>query len=193
MSVNDDLEYLRREEGFIRDAVSNRVPVLGICLGSQLIAKALGAQVRRNAAKEIGWFELRFTPAATADALFDGLERETVLHWHGETFDLPPGAELLAESELCQNQAFRLGDRAYGMQFHLEVTPEMIADWCLQDENCGDVRELTSPIDPYYNAGRMAELSRRVFGGWCDLLRLAILETSGASESKARDGDGTGG
>jgi GMP synthase-like glutamine amidotransferase len=173
MSVNDDLPYLRCEEQYIREAVAKGVPVLGICLGSQLIAKALGAGVRRNRAKEIGWFELRFTPAVAADPLFDGLEAETVFHWHGETFDLPPGAELLAESERCRNQAFRIGDRVYGLQFHLEVTPEMIADWCLQDENCGDVRELTSPIDPYYNAGRMAELSRRVFGAWCHLLRPA--------------------
>src|SRR5438105_903870 len=126
MSVNDDLAYLRCEERHIREAVAKGVPVLGICLGAQLIAKALGGAVRRNRAKEIGWFDLRFTPAAAGDPLFDGLDVETVFHWHGETFDLPPGAELLASSDLCRNQAFRMGDRVYGMQFHLEVTPEMI-------------------------------------------------------------------
>jgi GMP synthase (glutamine-hydrolysing) len=172
MSVNDDLAYLRREEEYIREAVANDVPVLGICLGSQLIAKALGATVWRNSSKEIGWFGLRFTPAAGADPLFDGLQAETVFHWHGETFDLPDRAVLLASSDLCRNQAFRVGDRVYGMQFHLEVTPEMIADWTQQDQNCGDVRELTSPLDPYYNAERMAELSRRVFGAWSDLAQL---------------------
>jgi len=172
MSVNDDLAYLRREEEYIRAAASNGVPVLGICLGSQLIAKALGADVRRNGSKEIGWFALRFTDAGNADPLFHGLPAETVFHWHGETFDLPAGAVLLASSDLCRNQAFRVGDGTYGLQFHLEVTPEMIADWCLQDENCGDVRELTSPLDPYYNAERMKELSRRVIGAWCDLAQL---------------------
>jgi hypothetical protein len=125
------------------------------------------------------------------DPLFDGLGVETVFHWHGETFDLPPGAELLASSDLCRNQAFRVRDRVYGMQFHLEVTPEMIADWCMQDENCGDVRELLAPIDPYYNAERIAALSRRVFGAWCDVLRFAILEGPASSEGKARDADGT--
>ena len=168
MSVNDDLPYLNLEMEAIRRAVSTGVPVLGICLGSQLIAKALGAQVRRNPSKEIGWFDVTFTPGATGDALFAGLDRETIFHWHGETFDLPPGGSLLASSELCRHQAFRIGDRVYGLQFHLEVSPEMIADWCRQDENCGDVSELTAPIDPYYNARRTAELSDRVFGAWCD-------------------------
>lgn len=171
MSVNDNLAYLRLEEGFIRDAVTAGVPVLGICLGAQLIARSLGGNVRRNPAREIGWFDIRCTPEATADPLFGGMGTETVFHWHGETFDLPPGAVLLASSELCANQAFRAGDRAWGIQFHLEVTPEMIADWCLQDQNCGDVRELSSPLDPYRNSERLRELSHEVFGAWCGLLQ----------------------
>jgi GMP synthase (glutamine-hydrolysing) len=174
MSVNDGLEYLRREEDCIRSAVSRGVPVLGICLGAQLIARALGAPVRRNPAKEIGWFEVRFTAAAAEDRLFHGIGEETFFHWHGETFDLPAGAELLASSDLCRNQAFRIGERVYGMQFHPEVTPEMIADWCEQDENCGDVRELSAPLDPYYNSERMDALSGRIFGAWCDLARHAV-------------------
>ena len=168
MSVNDDLPCLSLEMEAIRRAIGGGVPVLGICLGSQLIAKALGARVGRNPSKEIGWFDVTFTAAAADDPLFAGLDRETVFHWHGETFDLPPGGSLLASSEFCRNQAFRIGDRVYGLQFHLEVTPEMIADWSRQDQNCGDVSELTAPIDPYYNARRTAELSDRVFGAWCD-------------------------
>jgi len=171
MSVNDDLPYLRQEMDFIRQAIARRQPILGICLGAQLIARAMGATVRRNSAKEIGWYGLRFTAAAAGDALFDGLSQETVFHWHGETFDLPSGAELLASSELCCNQAFRAGERVYGLQFHLEVTPEMIADWCRQDANSGDVRELEAAIDPSFNAARMAALSARVFGNWCELLQ----------------------
>jgi len=172
MSVNDDLPFLRQEMDFIRQAIAQRQPILGICLGSQLIACAMGATVRRNAAKEIGWYGLQFTPAAADDRLFAGLSKETVFHWHGETFDLPPGAELLASSNLCRNQAFRAGEHVYGLQFHLEVTPEMIADWCAQDENCGDVRELEAAIDPSFNAARMAALSARVFGNWCEMLQV---------------------
>jgi len=172
MSVNDDLHYLRVEEQIIRDAVAARVPVLGICLGAQLLARAMGAAVRRNPVSEIGWFDLCFAGAAQRDPLFAGLNRETVFHWHGETFDLPEGAELLASSELCRNQAFRWGDRVYGLQFHLEATADMIADWCVQDENCGDVRELAAPLEPHRNAARLAVLSERVFGGWCDLILL---------------------
>jgi GMP synthase-like glutamine amidotransferase len=170
MSVNDDLPFLHQETDFIRQAIARRQPILGICLGSQLIARAMGATVRRNSAKEIGWYRVQFTPAAAGDRLFGGLYQETIFHWHGETFDLPPGAELLASSNLCRNQAFRAGEQTYGLQFHLEVTPEMIADWCIQDENCGDVRELEAAIDPSFNAARMAELSAQVFGNWCELV-----------------------
>ena len=170
MSVNDDLPFLRQEMAFIRRAIARRQPILGMCLGSQLIACAIGATVRRNSAKEIGWYPLQFTPATAGDRLFDGLSQETIFHWHGETFDLPPGAELLASSDLCRNQAFRAGEQVYGLQFHLEVTPEMIADWCIQDENCGDVRDLEAAIDPSFNAARMAALSAQVFGNWCELV-----------------------
>jgi GMP synthase-like glutamine amidotransferase len=172
MSVNHDLPFLRREMELVRQAIARRQPILGICLGAQLIARALGATVRPNSAKEIGWYPLRFTAAAAGDRLFDGLSLETVFHWHGETFDLPPGAELLASSSICRHQAFRLGERVYGLQFHLEVTPEMIAGWCVQSENSGDVRELESAIDPSFNAPRLAELSARVFGNWCEILEI---------------------
>ena len=107
MSVNDDLPFLRQEMAFIRQAIARRQPILGICLGSQLIARAMGAAVRRNSVKEIGWYGVQFTPAAGADRLFGGLSQETIFHWHGETFDLPPGAELLATSDLCRNQIGR--------------------------------------------------------------------------------------
>jgi GMP synthase-like glutamine amidotransferase len=172
MSVNDDLPFVHQEMAFIQQGIARRQPILGICLGAQLIARAMGATVRRNTAKEIGWYGVEFTPAAAGDRLFDGLSRETIFHWHGETFDLPPGAELLASSELCRNQAFRAGESVCGLQFHLEVTPEMISDWCIQDENCGDVRELEAAIDPAFNAARMAELSAQVFGNWCELLQV---------------------
>jgi GMP synthase-like glutamine amidotransferase len=167
MSVNDDLPYLRREEEYIRQAIGRGVPVLGVCLGSQLIAHALGAEVRRNAVKEIGWYEVHVTDAGRSDPMFQEFRSpEPVFHWHGETFDLPQGAELLASSERCRNQAFRIGAAVCAMQFHLEITPAMIADWCLEDENCGDVRELKSTPDPFANAQRMEQLAGAAFGKW---------------------------
>ena len=170
MSANDDLGYLREEERIIREATARRVPVLGVCLGSQLIARALGSRVYRNPVKEIGWYAVQFTRAAVGDGLFAGLAEETVFHWHGETFDLPRGAELLASSAACRHQAYRVGTNVYGLQFHLEVTPEMIADWCTQDANCGDMREMEGAIDPEYNRARLEDLARAVFGRWCGLL-----------------------
>jgi GMP synthase-like glutamine amidotransferase len=172
MSANDDLPYLRFEMEAIRQAVSRGQPVLGICLGAQLTAKALGARVYRNPVKEIGWFPIELTEAGCHDPLLSALDSpETVLQWHGETFDLPAGAVWLAHSRDCRHQAFRIGANVYGFQFHLEVTPEMVADWCTQDANCGDVRELDTPLDPHRNATRLASLSWLVFGRWCALLK----------------------
>jgi GMP synthase (glutamine-hydrolysing) len=171
MSANDDLPYLRGEETIIRAAMERKQPVMGICLGAQLIARATGARVYRNRVKEIGWFDIHLTDEGAKDALFAAIQRtESVFHWHGETFDVPEGAQLLASSERCVNQAFRLGDWTYGLQFHLEVTPEMIADWVQQDTNCGDVKELTEPVDPHRNAERLARLADEFFGCWAHTL-----------------------
>jgi GMP synthase-like glutamine amidotransferase len=175
MSVNDGLPYLEREARWIAQAVEAGRPVLGVCLGAQLIAKALGARVYRNPVKEIGWFAIELTGEGAADPLFAGAgPRETVFHWHGESFDLPAGAQCLASSANCRHQAFRVGSSTYALQFHLEVTPEMIADWCTQDANCADMREVQTPIDSAHNAARLAELSRQVFGRWCELLAIQL-------------------
>jgi GMP synthase (glutamine-hydrolysing) len=172
MSANDDLPYLRQELEVIRQSVERRQPVLGVCLGSQLIAKALGGRVYPNPVKEIGWFDVHLTDSGRHDPVLSALDSsETLFHWHGETFDLPPGAEWLAYSDACRHQAFRVGPNVYGLQFHLEVTPEMIADWCSQDANCGDVRELQAPLDPRFNSERLESLSGVVFRHWCALLK----------------------
>jgi GMP synthase-like glutamine amidotransferase len=167
MSANDDAPYIRQELELIGEAVSLGKPVLGICLGAQLIAKALGAHVYKNTGKEIGWYPVYWTEAGR-ESLQLG-DPETVFHWHGETFELPEGAELLGYSDRCRHQAYRVGKNIYGFQFHLEVTPEMIADWLRQDANCGDLREIEQAIDPAANAVRMQELAAQVFGGWCRL------------------------
>ena len=135
------------------------LPLLGICLGSQLLAKALGARVYPNGIKEIGWYPLELTAAAAEDRLFAGCGPEsTVFQWHGDTFDLPPGAVHLAQSPLCRNQAFRIGPSAYGLQFHIEMTAEMIDDWLAES---GNSRELASGLyrsanNPPKNSARIA-------------------------------------
>jgi GMP synthase (glutamine-hydrolysing) len=170
MSANDDLPYLRAELALIEQAAKAGLPILGVCLGSQLIAKALSARVYRNRVKEIGWYPVSWTPAAASDALFADLsEPETVFHWHGETFDLPKGAVWLASSEACAHQAYRVGANIYALQFHLEVTPEMIKDWLTEHQNSADVRELKAPIDPNANAPRLSELATQVFTRWANL------------------------
>jgi GMP synthase-like glutamine amidotransferase len=125
MSVNDEAElpWLVQEKRFIRQAIEAGKPVLGICLGAQLIAGAAGARIYRNPVKEIGWLPIQGI-AANNSAVFRFPQTQKVFHWHGETFDLPAGATLLAKSEGCENQAFQLGRSVIGLQFHLETTPE---------------------------------------------------------------------
>lgn len=127
MSVSDEEEFpfLFAEKQFIRAAIHCGKAVLGVCLGAQLIAHALGARVYRNQEKEIGWFPVRGVPPCDAATFLFPASLE-VFHWHGETFDLPIGAARLAESEACRNQAFQVGRTVIGLQFHLETTPESV-------------------------------------------------------------------
>ena len=138
MSVGDtdDYPWLAPERACIAEAIAAGKSVVGVCLGAQLIAAALGARVYRNAHKEIGWLPVRLTKAARALDLCDGVPAEQpVFHWHGDTFERPPGAVHLAASEACLNQAFLLDGRVLGLQFHLESTPESVAAIC---EHCAD-------------------------------------------------------
>ena len=171
MSVNDGLPWLRREERYLARAISSGVPVLGVCLGAQLLARCLGSRVYPMGRREIGWYPIRLRDSALSDPLFEGLGRvETVFHWHSETFDLPAGCDWLAESDLCPHQAFRCGSDLYGLQFHPEVTPEIISSWRREGLNCGDLREAEGPIDPAAYQPRMREIAAHVFGRWCDLI-----------------------
>ena len=129
MSVNeeDSFPWLVAEKQFIRDAIHNGKAVLGICLGAQLIASALGARVCRNPVKEIGWFPI-YGIATNDKSIFEFPESIKVFHWHGETFDLPSGATRLAKSDACENQSFQVGQSVIGLQFHLETTPAAAQD-----------------------------------------------------------------
>ena len=132
MSAHEEERYpfLKWEKTIIRTALKEGVPVLGVCLGAQLIAAATGAAVYRGNFKEIGWHPISVTPEGQMDSLLGYLpERPTVFQWHGDGFDLPAGAHRLASSVYYENQAFRIGRHVYGLQFHLEVTPAMIERW----------------------------------------------------------------
>lgn len=169
MSANDPIPGLTEETRVIERALQRDLPVLGICLGSQLIARVLGARVYRNQCLEIGWAPVHFSDAGRADVLFQDLPTPaTFFHWHSDTFDLPSGAEWLAWSDLTRHQAYRFGRNVWGLQFHPEITPEMIADWAAQPVNCGDVAQLDRPLDPHaYDQGPAA---RSILERWLSFL-----------------------
>ena len=179
MSVHDEAEFpwLRSEKALIAAAVEAGKKVLGICLGAQLVAEVMGGRVYPNPVKEIGFWPVRWTVEAIkrfsyldeevfqewseeAIRLFSHLDEE-VFHWHGETFDLPPGAILLASSEGCVNQAFRVGDNVLALQFHPEVTPGIIDDMIrfegheLEEEGpyIGKVEEMRGKVAVMATAG----------------------------------------
>ena len=129
MSVNDDLPWITPVLDLIRDAVVRDIPVLGHCLGGQLISKALGGVVRRNPVKEIGWGKATVSDNDVARAWFGDILSFEAFHWHGETFTLPQGAVHLLSSAHCANQAYALG-KHLAMQCHVEMTEQMIFDWC---------------------------------------------------------------
>lgn len=129
MSVNDDLPWIAPLLGLIREAYTKDIPLLGHCLGGQLISKALGAVVTKNPIKEIGWGAVSVSKNADAQYWFGELETFNSFHWHGETFSLPEKAVHLLSSPYCQNQAYAIG-KHLAFQCHIEMTPEMVQSWC---------------------------------------------------------------
>ena len=120
--------WLPAEKEFIKQAIQSGKKVLGICLGAQLIADVLGSKIYQNSKMEIGWYPVKFKPGKKSIPAFESFPEElTVLHWHGDTFDLPEGTVHLAESEVCMNQAFSYGDRVIGLQFHIEMDKPDVA------------------------------------------------------------------
>lgn len=172
MSVKDEaaLAWLRPEKRLVGEAMAAGKPVLGVCLGAQMIADVLGARVYRNRVKEVGWAAVQRTAEAAESAVFrDFPEDLNVFHWHGETFDLPAGATLLASTLACRNQAFSYGS-ALALQFHLEMTEEIIEplmEACAEDLNSGPYAQSMEEI----RAGLWrAETIRPVLYGLLDRL-----------------------
>jgi GMP synthase-like glutamine amidotransferase len=165
MSVNDDLPWIRPMLSLIRDSVAADVPVIGHCLGGQLLAKALGAAVMRNAVKEIGWGEVTVLSQSSASR-WGPPGRFFSYHWHGETFSIPEGAERIWSSAHCANQAFAFG-KHLGMQCHIEMTAEMVETWCATgareiEESAGVSPAVQKPAEMRENLDTRIEALHRV-------------------------------
>lgn len=131
MSANDDLPWTEPVLALMREAVGREVPVIGHCLGGQLLSRALGGSVSRNPVKEIGWNRVHVEDSACARAWFgEDLRDFHTFQWHGETFTIPPGGERILTGPHCPNQGYVVENRHLGLQCHVEMTPEMIASWC---------------------------------------------------------------
>ena len=179
MGAGDDADHpwLAPERELVRDAVEAGRPFLGVCLGVQLLAAALGASVYRAESPEVGLLDVELTDEGRSDPLFAGVDDRFVsLQWHGDTFDLPDGAVRLASSPAIANQAFRAGERAYGVQFHLEVTGEMAREWgeipAYRDSlsrTLGDEAGAEFIADVERRAGELHPPARRLFANWLDL------------------------
>jgi GMP synthase (glutamine-hydrolysing) len=177
MGAYDDEEHpwLAGEKRYLREAVGRDVPVWGVCLGAQLLAASLGARVYRGPEPEVGLLPVELTEAAAADPVFgDAPPSIPTLQWHGDTFDLPEGATLLASSPAYPNQAFRFG-RSYGLQFHVEVTPELAAQWGEVPAYADSLEAILGPgaldrlVDELAaHADATLPLARSLFGRWLE-------------------------
>jgi GMP synthase (glutamine-hydrolysing) len=170
----DKFPFLRDEMRLIEDALKQAKPVLGVCLGSQLLAATLGANVYPGRQKEIGWHRVTLTDFAAKDMLFLGEQSSlTAFHWHGDIFDLPRGATLLASSALTAHQAFRYGQNAYGLLFHMEVTlPQvltMVETFADELQSAG-LNGTAIKLNAHSHLPVLQKIGREVFARWASLL-----------------------
>ncbi|HJT58314.1 MAG TPA: type 1 glutamine amidotransferase [Ktedonobacteraceae bacterium] len=148
-AADEEYPYFIPEKALIRQALEQDIPFLGVCLGGQLLAHALGAPVRRHTMIELGFFEVQFTREGESDPLFRGLPGfQLVFHWHMDVFDIPKGGLRLASSENTLNQAFRIGPRAYGLQYHIELTPGMFNTWFQYPDYRQEIINVLGPDAP---------------------------------------------
>ncbi len=171
MSVNDPLPWIADELALIRQAIDRGIPVLGHCLGGQLMAKALGARVHANPVSEIGWHKSsRIDNAATRDWLAGVPDEAELFHWHGETFDIPAGATSLLQSRFCPNQAFVYGN-SLGFQCHIEMTAPLVEKWV--EESRGELQvsesvqsEQEMLHDLQARIGRLNRIADTIYSRW---------------------------
>lgn len=166
MGVGDDDEYpwLSLEKEFIESVIKRNIPVLGVCLGAQLIANVLGANVSKNTHEEIGWYRVNLTKVLQNSRVQNLPTSFDALHWHGDTFDLPEGANNFMASEACENQGFVYGDSVLALQFHLEMLPshvQAIYQECGKPEKTGTyiqgLEEMLAPAEKYQQARETLE------------------------------------
>jgi GMP synthase (glutamine-hydrolysing) len=182
MSANDTRNHphLMTELRLIEEAMRREIPVLGICLGAQLIARTLGAEVYPSEEKEIGWYDVSPTRDAGEDLLLSEFrDKEKVFQWHGDTFEIPRSGVHLASSSVCANQAFRYAMNVYAFQFHLEVDAPMIHRWLRAPENQAEIATLQGKIDAgsihketLEHLERLHQLSDRVFSEFIGIFGL---------------------
>lgn len=176
----DKYTHIKVEMKLIEEALKKNIPILGICLGSQLLAHVLGASVRKHEEKEIGWHDIHLTDEGRKDALFSEFKKtEKLFQLHGDTFDVPRTAVHLAKSEQCHSQAFRYGDKVYGLQFHLEVDGPMIQRWLDNPLNKKDIEESNGKFsleqirkETVENIDHSMNLSQKTFSQFIELFSL---------------------
>ena len=175
MSANDELPWIIPTLELVRDAVRKDVPVLGHCLGGQLMARALGGAVRKSPVKEIGWGEVRVADNEVAREWLGDLQAFETFQWHGETFSIPPGATRVMRNEHCENQAFALG-RHFGMQCHVEMTAELVNTWLatgadeIESSRASPAvqapAEITRELEPRLAA--LNQVANRIYDRWTE-------------------------
>ncbi len=166
----DKYTHIKVEMELIEQALKKNIPILGICLGAQILAHVLGAEVRKHTEKETGWCAVHLTADGVSDPLMNHFgQAETVFQMHGDTFDIPKSAVHLAKSKVCPSQAFRYGEKVYGLQFHLEVDEPMIHRWLKHPDDSAGISPgpILAATDKYM--GRAQELSHNFFSKFIDL------------------------
>jgi len=178
MNVDEEerFSFLKPENDFIQKILKAEIPYLGICLGSQLLAKAAGAKVVKSPVKEIGWYRIQLTPEGKKDPLFNGFrEKDPIYHWHGDMFQIPSNGKLLASAPGCPHQALKVGKNAYGLQFHVEVTDRSIKEWC-DEYSAADLpgrrEHAQSMIDDYWKHKKLFDAqAQRLYQNFLEIIK----------------------